>query len=200
MQPAEWNVVVTGHWNLAILTPGRVGRKVFGLPEQTPIEVLVQLDNPSPYQVRHNKVIAVPGSNQLILQTMEHTSECLQYAIDCSKRAVEALPETPLSACGINFRYQSEACPTNLAALISCESETIVSDLGRRIVGRRRGESLEYGDGRLNVIIDVATEGATEITFNFERAGPMVHIAEWLSQDIEPMQTLVASIMEKYDE
>lgn len=200
MEAVEWNVVVIGCWNLAILTPGRIGTKVFGLGKGVPVDVLVQLEGASTFQVKHGNVIAVPAYNQLLLQTTESNNATLTEAMSYAKNAVMALPETPFYGCGINFRYHWNEIPAKLAGLVRCASEGLVSDLGYDIVHRRRGESVRFGDGRLNINIDLPEDGGARAVFNFDRSVPTTTQAtDWLSQDIENLSAVVQKILEGYD-
>lgn len=203
MEAIDWNVVVLGYWNLSILNPGRIGTKVFGLDSGVPLEVLVQLDSQSTFQVKHDNVIVVPAHNQLVLQTVEHSSENLAKAATFARNAIESLPETPLIACGINFRYKFEELPAAMSGLVRCGTEGILSDLDHDIVHRRRGESVRHNNGMLRINIDLVNEdeGANTIVFNFDLQNPNAQsAADWLSQDIEVLHSITNRILEKLDD
>ena len=201
MEAIDWNVVVLGYWNLSILTPGRIGSKIFGLAPGEPVEVLVQLDSQSSFQVKHDNVIVVPVQNQLLLQTVEHTNANLAKAAEFAKNAIQSLPETPLIACGINFRYKFDELPTKLSNAVRCGTEGILSDLDHDIVNRRRGESVRHENGLLRINIDLSSETGGVIVFNFDLQDPTSETAStWLSQDIEALYTITNRIMENLND
>jgi hypothetical protein len=55
-QPFNWDVVIVGFWNRAILTPNGIAKRLFKLPEGSGIEVLVPVNSLEPSQVKHNGI------------------------------------------------------------------------------------------------------------------------------------------------
>ena len=60
--PVNWNVVVAAAWNLAILTPDGIRKRLLELDASTPIQVEVALDTPQSFRVIHDGMIIVPSS------------------------------------------------------------------------------------------------------------------------------------------
>ena len=65
LQPEDWNVVVAGRWNPALFTPAAIAGRMFQLPEGTPIEVLVVLDEVHLTRTRHEGITVAPSATQL---------------------------------------------------------------------------------------------------------------------------------------
>jgi len=47
LEPIDWNVIIVGRWNTAILTPGRIAEKIFQQQPGTGLHVDVPLDGVS---------------------------------------------------------------------------------------------------------------------------------------------------------
>jgi hypothetical protein len=183
MQCGDWNIVVLGAWNRAILTPAWIGQTVLGSPEDAPVEVLVPLDGVAPFQVRHQGITVVPAPGQLLVQLEEPTEALLTRAMEVTKKAISDLPRTPLRACGINIRYSAPEPPALLLDRMRCQSERLFSDNSYEVRMRRRGETLAFHEGTLNVIADIPTTGTFTLTLNFDRPGPShSDILDWLSR------------------
>jgi hypothetical protein len=52
LKPYDWNVVVLGHWNQAILTPQGIAERLFQLPSETEIGIEVPMDAIGPFRVK----------------------------------------------------------------------------------------------------------------------------------------------------
>jgi hypothetical protein len=196
MQPGDWNIVVLGAWNRAILTPAWIGQTVLGLPQDAPVEVLVPLDGLAPFQVRHQGVSVVPIAGQLLVQLDEPTEALLARAMEATRKAINDLPRTPLRACGINIRYSAPEPPAGLLSRSRCQTEQLFSDAGYEVRMRRRGETLAFHDGTLNVIADIPTTGSCTVTLNFDRPGPSHDdILAWLARPASEYVTEAARVM-----
>ncbi|MBL9149112.1 MAG: hypothetical protein JNM94_10510, partial [Phycisphaerae bacterium] len=143
MEAADWNIVVLGHWNRAILTPNWIAEKVFCLPPGTPVNVLVPLDGFGPFQVEHGRITVIPIPGQLVFQLGAMTPELLGQASQCARNAISALPATPLRACGINIRFTAAEAPGELIERTRGQTEQLLSDAGYSLQMRRRGETVE---------------------------------------------------------
>ena len=169
MNPSDWNVVMLGAWNRAILTPAWISQTVFANAAEVPVNVLVPLDGTTPFQVEDQGITVVPIPGQLIIQLGAPNQETLARAMAAAQRAIQDLPRTPLRACGINLRYSAPEPPRALVSRTRCQTERILSDSGRELRTRRRGETLSFHEGSLNIITDIPTAGSCTVNFNFER-------------------------------
>lgn len=170
MDPNDWNIVVLGAWNRAILTPAWIQEIVLSLPQGSPVDVLVPMDTIfAPFQVHDRGLTVIPAPGQLVFQLADPTEELLTRAMEAAKRAMADLPRTPLHACGLNLRYTALEPPGTLLDRSRCMTEQLFSNEGYELRIRRRGESLVFKEGMLNVIADIPTTGPCGITLNFER-------------------------------
>jgi len=196
MDPVDWNVVVLGAWNRAILTPAWISEIVLGVEKGSPIEVLVPLDAFAPFQIRHGglRVTSLPG--QLLVQLDTPSEDSLVAAMAAMKRALDDLPRTPLQACGINIRFNSPEPGGMVVERTRCKSEELLSGNGYELRVRRRGESMDFKEGTLNFIADLPTTGPTMLTFNFDRqcSVPGDAIA-WLTRPAQEYVTEAAKVL-----
>ncbi len=169
MEPSNWNIVILGAWNRAILTPAWISRTVFARDPTALVNVLVPLDGLTSFQVEDQGVTVLPKPGQLIVSMSTPTEANLTRALEASQRAILDLPRTPFEACGINLRYTAPDPPHALVDRTRCPTERILVESGREIRIRRRGESLGFQEGALNVIADIPTVGICEVNCNFER-------------------------------
>lgn len=181
--PFEWNLVIVGSWNEAILTPDGIRMRLYQLPEGTPLEVQVAVDRPAPLRVHHNGLTVTPSSSVLIISVDVCDLESMQRACALAKNALYSLPETPLIAGGINFRYRVEELPDGLLDLIETPIDGSFSDSKYEIKKRVIKRSLGLEPGEINV--EISQEQTTEATIlvNFhldsqERNG----LENWLSR------------------
>jgi hypothetical protein len=183
MEPGDWNIVLVGAWNRAILTPAWCRSVPLSLPEASPVEVMVPLDGRAPFQVRDRGVGITPMHEQLLVSIEHPTEELLDRAIAASLRAVEDLPRTPLVACGINLRYSTAEPSQELLANTRCRSERVFAGAGFEVRSRGRVDRLTFEDGALNVIMEVPTTGTSSLTLNFEmRSSDRCSFVGWLKR------------------
>lgn len=103
--PFDWNVVVVGAWNPAILTPLGIAKRLFGR-DDAPIQVMVSVDGLAPIQVRYEGLVVVPSNSKLVVSPVEPSPSALVEAAQVACKAINSLPDTPFLAAGVNLRYR----------------------------------------------------------------------------------------------
>lgn len=196
LRPFEWNVVVAAAWNMAILTPDGIRRRVFGDEQNNPIQIQVPLDGMGPVRVRLHGLVAMVQPNALIVEADEPTYENLGRAMQAAARAVESLRETPFSGVGINVRYRLETLPTATAAVIRTPLDQALSDADFNIAARQLRRALDFNDGRINLIFIEDGEGGAVVQQNFHRdTTSPEEVGQWLALRPEQIQDQVRRIM-----
>ena len=104
--PYNWNVVLLGFWNKAILTPNFISNKIFRNEIGTPINVEVPIDLMGPIRTKYDKFIVFVDSTQVIVEITDCLPATLIKAFEYSKNVLDELPVTPLIAAGFNLRYK----------------------------------------------------------------------------------------------
>ena len=194
----DWNVVVVGYWNSAILTPSGIAKRLFELAEGTPIMVEVPMDGLAPHRVRHDGFIvtAEPGRLALTMETPTLTN--LERARQIAARAVRALPETPLTAAGFNIRLKLDDAPERLLQDTAAAIDTSLSDAGLIIKSRSVRRSLEHGKGTLNLDVRQAGNGETKIELNFHRqCAEVAELCEWLETPATSIKDVFTTILDR---
>jgi hypothetical protein len=182
LQPEDWNVVVAGRWNTALFTPAAISRRVFHLPEGTPVEVLVALDDIQMPRVKHDEITVAPSISQLVVAPDRCTFEQLARAMNIAKEAIAALPNTPYIAAGFNLRYRADDMPQPLTLRFSEDVDRRFSDHDFDIIGRLLNRSVRFDEGRLLVQVMHDLEGKSELLMNFERRSRDAgELQDWLS-------------------
>lgn len=182
IEPFSWNAVVLGAWNTAILAPDGVRRRLFELPEGTPIEIEIAVDAPGPFRVGHDGILVVPASDRLEVAARVSNEESLLRACTVCTRALRSLPETPVSAVGINIRYRFTDFPEAVLDLLSVPLDAALSDAGFQVAGATIKRTLALAPGVVNVQIAHA-EGAGTLEFNFHRDSRIPNeLVDWLAR------------------
>lgn len=195
--PTEWNVVVLGYWNRAILTPSGIATRLFGLDAGTPVAVFIALDTIAPHQVKHGGVTVIAGGDRLIVQPERCCFHDLQTAMKIAYRALDQLPETPLVAAGINIKYTSQEPVEALQQVTRQEWwDNQLSDSKFEIVGRSISRSLKRGDGQINLSVIEEADGKSEVQFNFHRGSSHVgDLKSWLTTPIDDIESEVNRVL-----
>ncbi len=195
----DWNVLVVGAWNRAILTPEWISKEILTTGGE-PVNIEVVLNNPQvpPIRVRYDDlIVVVPGHLEIV--TTKCDAATLDKARECALKAIAALPRTPLVAAGFNVRYRWDELPDELPAAVKCDVDRCLVDAGKTTVTRQVQRIVEFGDGQLNIEIRTpAKEGnaAAEILFNFHRASKdHGDLESWLRTPIQEAVECVHDIM-----
>jgi hypothetical protein len=183
-EPLEWNVVVVGAWNRAILTPQGISKRLFQLPPDAAVEVLVALDGLAPMRVVHGAMTVIPDSRQLIVQPDTPSLDGLSKAAEIATRAIASLPETPVTAAGINIRFRFSALPDDaIEAGNSSGFDHRLADSAAKVFMRTTKRSLRWNQADLNIEIIEKDDVSGVVSFNFHRSSSVAaELTEWIGQ------------------
>lgn len=161
----NWNVVVLGAWNLSILTPRGVLRRIFREEEPTLIEISMDLEERKPPKLKRENFIVVPSEGSLEIMPENSNLEDLERACEFMRNALESLPETPIRAVGVNFRYKFREPSDELIEVSQSSIDDKLSDGGFVIKGHRLSRVLEWGEGIVN--FEVGEDDGENVQCNF---------------------------------
>jgi len=195
--PKEWNVVVLGYWNRAILIPSGVKTLLFELEPGTPVEVFIAIDTVAPHQVKHGGVTVITGGDRLIVQPEKCDFQDLQKAKEIADRALEKLPETPVIAAGVNVKYSYREPLEALQQVTRQEWwDNQLSDSKYEIVERSLSRSLKWRDGQINFSVTEGANGKSEILLNFHRGSTTgSELRSWLTTPIDDIESEVERLL-----
>ena len=181
--PFDWNVIVLGHWNRAILTPAGIVTRLFDLSPETPVKIEVPVDGMGPYKITHDQisVVVVPGRLEVALDLPNF--ELLDRARQIGVRALERLPETPVTAVGINIRYRSKEPAAELIEAARCGVDQNLTEARQEIAGRLLGRALKFKDGLVNLTLQQRQpdDDACVLVLNFHKSSNQAReLIAWL--------------------
>jgi hypothetical protein len=193
------DVVVVGYWNRAILTPAGIGKRLFEVPEGTPLVVEVPMDGLAPYRVRsqqRDKLIVMVQAPMLRVEVADFDYESLQYAMTIAVRALTSLPETPVSAAGININFNESLPQLHINKFLASELDNSLSDASFVITERRLVRAMPFGQGTLNLTVATNKNNEHEILFNFDRQAQLhSELISWLQTPAKELRELVEKIL-----
>lgn len=181
LAPRDWNVVVAGAWNVAILTPKGIAKRLFRLGDEVPVEVLINLEGPPLVRVRYDGLIVEPSSQRLVVTPVESTAARLKKAANVALAALGGLPETPFIAAGVNVRFVMAELPDGLLDQTRSKLADVLDET-YEIHARQIRHTLGWQAGSLNM--EVAQENDTHgsLVFNFHRqSSDRAELEEWLA-------------------
>lgn len=195
-KPNDWSVVVVGRWNRAILTPAGIGKRIFNLPEGTPLEVLIAIDTIAPSQVKYDGITVIAGSDRLIIRPEKLDFDNLAKSQNLAKQAIESLPETPILAVGINIKFESDEYTSLIEESVNTSLDDRLSDSGFEIKARGLHRAIVRNDGLLNMSVGEDDNGKTHITFNFELKSDDISAQKnWLGSSAEELKNTVEQVL-----
>lgn len=192
LEPCDWNVVILGHWNPAILTPNGIAERLFELPSETEVGIAVPMDAIGPFRVSHGDLAVMVGGGRLMVEATENNFPSLERAMRVARRAMGSLPETPVVAAGFNVRGQGSGERGDLGPLIEAtqlrwdeQFERAGFPLSRRDVTW----VTDWPPGKISVnLIREDHDRVLRVNLNFERAGNRQELMEWLARPIGEVQ------------
>lgn len=199
LTPLDWNVIVIGRWNRAILTPAGIATRLFELPSGTEMDIEVPMDSIGPYRVGHDHLVVMVGNTQLRVEVTPNDFPSLQNAMRVAYRAMNSLPETPVTAAGFNIRCSGESSDARLASLVEATQlrwDQQFAAMGYHIVRRDVTWVVEWEGGKISV--NLAREQADSrfrIAMNFERIGIRQDLMDWLARPVEQIKEQVRRVL-----
>lgn len=196
LEPFDWNVVIVGYWNLAILTPAGIGHRLFGLEKGTPVMVEVPMDGLAPHRVKYDGLTVTAETGRLVLHADDPKYDLLDRAREAAVLAIQSLPETPLSAAGFNVRVRIKDPSDELLTSMAAGVDNELSDAGFEIQARSLRRRLKFHDGIMN--LDMEEDEDIRIVLNFDRQSHIKNdLIQWLQVPITEVKRVVGEIFIK---
>ena len=202
-EPIDWDVIVVGHWNRAILTPNGIAKRLFKLPEGTGIEVSIPVNLLGPVQVKHDGVAVRVEAQRIIVAPERPSYDALKKAMATACNALKNLPETPVFAAGFNIRFEvrAEGLPLPLDKIGETALDTELSDAGYEIVSRGltrriRLKGSTFEEGVVNLLVLKDETKPVRIELNFHRdSNTVADLVRWLDIPEQDLKEGVSKIL-----
>jgi hypothetical protein len=161
-----WSIVLAGFWNRMIFTPEWVTPRLFPEPE---VETLVALLPVLPLIYRVDEVALEVTMTRLAFRPRQLGEDAsLLRAESMARTILEALPETPLQAVGVNFAYKEEAPAGSLITMFNDADDVELAQQEWAIGERKITRQLTGGEEQLNLTMTY-DRGAVTFDFNFHK-------------------------------
>jgi hypothetical protein len=99
---------------------------------------------------------------------------------------VQVLPETPVSAAGVNIRYQFAELPDSVFDLLRAPLDGALADAELAVQASTTKRSIALGPGLVNVSITHTQTGSGAIELNFHRdSSTAAELSAWLGRTEE---------------
>ncbi|MCX7014343.1 MAG: hypothetical protein NTW86_17630 [Candidatus Sumerlaeota bacterium] len=167
MEPKSdgWTLVIVGFWNRMIFSPKWVGEGVFQKEE---LEILVPLSPTIPLVLRDEHLSLQVSDRRLILAPRLGFLRGMEDAEQKALRILERLPETPVSAVGVNFSFLESSPSESLLRLFNHDDDSQLESLRWRIEERTISRKLIQEDSVFNLTLRLDPESQVELRANFD--------------------------------
>lgn len=187
---------MNGAWNLAILTPEGIVRRMF---DTEPGEITVQVDVPmnvlAPMRVTHKGVVIIPSTNRIVVGSAEPTLDGLRRSAAAAARAIQSLPETPVTGAGLNVRYRFDSIPEEFLRALESGLDDQLSEQGHQITSKTVRRAIAWHGGSLNLEIAEQKDSSASVLFNFDRrARQGSELIQWLGR-VDEMSSCANELM-----
>ncbi len=198
IEAVDWSVVVTGAWNVAILTPDGIRKRLFELPDGSPVSIEIAIDRPGSFRVRHEGVIVELSPLGLIISGDPSNLQTLTLACQVAQKALTSLPETPVTATGINFKFRTPDLPNSVLDLLECRLDDLLSDNNHVIVGRTLKRVIDCDSGVINLEISQKEGSESTISFNFHLGSTQSEsLTKWLTR-VKDFDTMAKGLLGQF--
>jgi hypothetical protein len=162
-----WNIVLAGFWNRMIFTPEWVIPRLFPEPQ---LETLVALLPVLPLIYRVDQVALEVTMTRLAFRPRKPGDDAsLLRAEKMARTVLQALPETPVQAVGVNFSFKDKNPAPPLVSMFNDTDDAELAAQDWSIGERKITRKLTRGGQMLNLTMTY-TAGVVQFDFNFHSA------------------------------
>ena len=195
LEPFDWNVVVAGAWNRALLTPAWLQKRVFKQPDAT-IELFLPVEFPAPPRVKLGEMTIEVSTSAFLVGATACNYDSLASAQKLATNALDALGETPISGVGINIRYRIGNLVELTLQRTKAEFDRRLGDSMLVVKEKSLQRTISHDAGVLNLTLSEDETAKGTVLFNFHRGTTEVAAAkEWLEMSQEQLQKVVDVVL-----
>ena len=159
------SIVIVGYWNRMIFSPSWVAEKLLKVRE---VESLASLDRSVPVIMRSRGIELLLTETRLQIKPTDEGDEFLRAAEEVAKTAASLLPNTPVSAVGINFGTKNSRAE-RLIELFNYRDDGDLHEAGWEIRACSLKRELHHNNEVLKLSM-VLEDGEAYILGNFHRS------------------------------
>ncbi len=159
----SWTIVFIGKWNKYILSPSWSAENIYK-EKGLDVEVALGAGLPLRYSSKESKIRMIPEGNRVTFVALETTDGCLAQMEELALTLVERLPDTPVSAFGVNFEFTDNIKEMSFPDIFDISDNSSLNEIGCNFLSSSITRKLIVEDRTLNLTI--SREG-DEITFAF---------------------------------
>lgn len=178
-------LVLLGHWNQHILSPGWSAKNIFNEPGLG-VEIALDLGLPPRYTSEQSRVRMIPTEDNVTFVALQHDDECLQKMENLAYTLVDKLSYTPVKAFGVNFGFVDEAGKGDLLEIFKFSDNELLNSFGCQLTFSSIRRRLIVENRTLNLAIsNKGDEVSFDFNFHFGVSGTSEVISKIKSSVIE---------------
>ncbi len=178
-------LVLLGHWNQYILSPGWSAKNIFDEPGLG-VEIALDLGLPPRYTSEQSRVRMIPTEDNVTFVALQHDDECLQKMENLAYTLVDKLSYTPVKAFGVNFGFVDEAGKGDLLEIFKFSDNELLNSFGCQLTFSSIRRRLIVENRTLNLAIsNKGDEVSFDFNFHFGVSGTSEAISKIKSSVIE---------------
>lgn len=158
----DWSIVIVGFWNQMIFSPSWIGKKIFDVET---VETLVPMQPKAPILFRTDDVSLSVEDKRIILNIRKSTNTCINSVEEMACKILEELPETPITAIGINFVFNEPEPDDEFLKIFNYIDDVRIGSTAWEIKSKKLTRKLVKDNEILNFAL--LRTGTIEINSNF---------------------------------
>ncbi len=165
----EWTIVLVGGWNPKIFSPGWVAGRLFGVKDSQTVKIEAGIGPGVQFLKYYFKgALIIPRDDRLILGLATPMDDQLERIEKLACRVLELLPETPLTAVGVNFGFVEDDVPQDLSGIFEIADRQQLASTDYVVANRTElHRQLARNKGGVLNLKQVFAPPNVEITMNY---------------------------------
>jgi hypothetical protein len=166
----SWNIVLAGAWNPAIINPNWLGRNVFAKPDPAFELLMPVMGGQRIMRFPEERVQIALESGRLLISTTSLTRSAMATAEGIGAKILELLVHTPISACGINYGFETSSPEERVSWVSKLSDHDRLTDFVtvKETTIKRSLEGVDtHGNPVLNLTLTDRRDGGFHVNFNY---------------------------------
>ena len=187
MQPNQISTLIIGSWNPRIFTPLWIKKNLFGLNDGDEIQGLVDFENLS-FAFQYEGITVIPKSNSIEISFDNLDEKKTVIVSGIVSKIFELLPQTPIKALGVNFRYKLDKSIDNPLVKVLRDVNLGYQDF---VLNQTR-QSVNRGNYQINIISDIENQEVL-VNVNFHYHSIIAFSSDFIGSHYEETQKILGN-------